>query len=406
MNGACTIVSPNYLPFARTLAQSFMQHHPDHAFFVLIVANLHDATVFQDEPFNVVLMTDISLPDIKCLAMKYDILELNTNVKPTFMKHLLKRFELETLVYLDPDIRVYNTLSPIFEMLQSANVVLTPHLTSPLPEDGHIPCERDMLYNGTYNLGFIAVKQSAETARMLDWWEARCLREGFSEGRSGLFVDQKWINLVPGLFEGIGICRDLGCNMAYWNLNERSLTRNDAGILVNESAPLRFFHFSGIEIDDPAMLSKNTDRFTLADRPDLASLFADYKAKIIKNRRSVRDGISYGFDTYSDGSAVTRLQRRIFAAHEADFGHQDPFDIRNRFYDFAQRHGLLIRQRKVVKSTWREFNPEDRRVRLVNGLLLIVLRLLGSARYELLMRYLSFISILRNQAVFIRDPRP
>jgi hypothetical protein len=35
---------------------------------------------------------------------------------------------------------------------------------------------------------------------------------------------------------------------------------------------------------------------------------------------------------------------------------------------------------------------------------LILLRLLGAARYELLMRYLSFITILRNQAIFIRDP--
>ncbi len=403
MTGACTIVSPNYLPFARTLAQSYLRHHPEQVFFVLLVADLHEKEIFDDEPFTAVLMDELSLPDIKCLAMKYDLLELNTNVKPTFMKHLLAHYGLEALVYLDPDIYVYSPLVPVFEMLKSANVVLTPHLTAPLPEDAFSPSERDHLYNGTYNLGFIAVARSSEAAQMLDWWEARCLRQGFSEGRSGLFVDQKWINLVPGMFEGIGICRDLGCNMAYWNLHERRLIQNIGNYAVNSITPLCFFHFSGVEVDDPSMLSKNTDRFTLADRPDLTALFSHYKKEIISNRVPDKDTIPYGFDVYSNGSMVTRLQRRIFAAHEMAFDRQDPFDSKSRFYDFATRHGLLVGKREIAKSTWREFKPDDRRVQLVNRLLLITLRLLGAARYELLMRYLSFISILRNQSVFIRD---
>lgn len=403
MTGACTIVSPNYLPFARTLAQSYLRHHPGQVFFVLIVANLHEKQIFDTESFTAVLMDEISLPDIHCLAMKFDILELNTNVKPTFMKYLLAHYGLETLIYLDPDIYVYSPLDPIYEMLKSASVVLTPHLTAPLLQDNFSPSEQDHLYNGTYNLGFIAISRRPEVARMLDWWETRCLHQGFSEGRSGLFVDQKWINLAPGMFDGIGICRNLGCNMAYWNLQERSLVEIAGNYSVNSITPLCFFHFSGLEVDDPTILSKNTNRFTLANRPDLTSLFSHYRAEVLRHRNLATDGISYGFDCYSDGSVVTRLQRRIFAAHEQNFKNQDPFDSKSDFYDFARRHRLLAGKRKVAKSTWREFEPNDRRVQLVNRLLLITLRLLGATRYELLMRYLSFISILRNQAVFIRD---
>jgi hypothetical protein len=404
MIGACTIVSPNYLPFARTLAQSYLRHHPGHVFFVLIVADVHEKDFFHDEPFKTVLMDELPLLNIKCLAMKYDILELNTNVKPSFMKYLLVQFELKAVVYLDPDIYVYDSLDPILEMLQSFSVVLTPHLTSPLPDDGCSPCERDLLYNGTYNLGFIAIRASDESVRMLDWWESRCLREAFSEGRSGLFVDQKWINLVPGLFEGIGICRDLGCNMAYWNLSERRLSSSGNRYLVNGTAPLRFFHFSGIDVDDDsAILSKNTDRFSLENRPDLVPLFSNFRAEIIRNCVEAKDSIPYGFDAFSDGSAVTRLQRRIFAVHESEFGDADPFDAGSRFYDFLRRHRLLAGKLRAARPSWREFNPDDRRVRVINRLLLISLRLLGPTRYELLMRYLSFISILRNQAAFIRD---
>jgi hypothetical protein len=403
MMGACTIVSPNYLPFARTLARSYLRHHPGHAFFVLVVADVHAKELFCDEPFKTVLMDELPLASVNCLAMRYDILELNTNVKPTFMKYLLAKFELEALIYLDPDIYVYSPLIPIMGMLPAFNVVLTPHLTSPLPDDGRSPCERDLLYNGTYNLGFIAVTSSHESIRMLDWWESRCLHEAFSEGRSGLFVDQKWINLVPGIFEGVAICRDLGCNVAYWNLNERILSGSGDDYLVSGTAPLRFFHFSGTDLDDPTMLSKNTDRFSLENRPDLVSLFSEYKTEVVQSRVAAKDSLPYGFDVFSDGSAVTRLQRRIFAAQELEFGEGNPFDARGRFYDFLGRHRLLVGKVQSARPGWREFNPHDRRVRLVNRLLLIVLRLLGPIRYELLMRYLSFISILRNQAVFIRD---
>src|ERR1700731_3565304 len=248
VTGAWTIVSPNYLAYARTLSASYLSKHPGHRFFVLIVADLplSDRTVFEGDSFTPVMLAEIGLADVRAEGMKYDILELNTNVKPTFMKYLLKTYGLEKLVYLDPDIFVYAPLSPVFDALNSANAVLTPHITIPV-DDGKLPSEQDFLYNGTYNLGFIAVRQGHETERMLGWWERRCLDHGFSEGRAGLFVDQKWMNLAPGLFDGVAILRHLGCNMAYWNLHERYLSPGtDGGYVVNGIASLCFFHFSGI----------------------------------------------------------------------------------------------------------------------------------------------------------------
>jgi hypothetical protein len=295
---ACTIVSPNYLAFARTLAKSFLEHHPEQLFFVLIVADLHDASPFKAEVFTAVLLNHIGVPHLRSVAMKYDILELNTNVKPTFMKFLIATYGLDALIYLDPDIFVYAPLDPVSAALEAgASAVLTPHMTSPV-YDGHSPSEQDILYNGTYNLGFIAVSGSARSLTILDWWEQRCLDLGFSEGRTGLFVDQKWMNLAPGLFGDIAILRDPGCNMAYWNLHERTLISGVPGLLVaspvTAPVPLRFFHFSGILLTDPAMLSKNTDRFTLDRRLDLQPLFADYKVTVLGNRSAELESRAYG----------------------------------------------------------------------------------------------------------------
>lgn len=451
MTAACTIVSPNYLPFARVLSRSYLEHHPDHRFFVLLVADTADPTPFDAEPFETVILHEIGLPDLRAAAMMYDILELNTNVKPAFLLHLMERCGAERVVYLDPDIKVYSPLTPVLAALEAgASTVLTPHITEPIT-DARAPSEQDFLYNGTYNLGFFAARRCSEARRLLAWWSERCLNLGFSEGRTGLFVDQKWINLAPGLFADVAIVRDVGCNMAYWNLHERRLTDSNptlrtaateaddeeagheaaliddraqasaavaiaqpavrlqataaAAYLVNGASPLRFFHFSGIDRNDPGQISRSTDRFTLAERPDLRAVFADYRAALARESGTPAEQTPYGFDRLSDGTAVTRLARRIYSTHRARWEGHDPFAAEGEFARFAKRLGLVAGKVTAAKSTWREFDPRDRRVLLVHRLLWTALRALGPNRYELLMRYLGHITVLRNQSVFLDETR-
>jgi hypothetical protein len=406
---ACTIVSPNYLAYARTLAASYLAQHPGQRFFVLIVANLHDPSPFQGDAFTPVMLHEIGLRDIHAEAMKYGILELNTNVKPTFMKHLIEHYELDALAYIDPDIFCYAALDPVFDALASgASAVLTPHITTPV-FDGRSPSEQDLLFNGSYNLGFIAVRRCEESWNLLTWWEERCLELGYSEGRTGLFVDQKWMNLAPSLFGGVCILRDSGCNMAYWNLHERMLAETPEGYQVSSSisgrVPLRFYHFSGIVVSDPEVLSKHTDRFTLASRPDLHRLFADYKAAVIANKNGAAESLPYGFESFSDGTTVTLLARRMYAKHQARFPAENPFDAKSKFAGFAREQKLVQGTVAQAKSTWKEFNPHDRRVEAVHKLLKVALRVLGPHKYELFMRYLAYITVLRNQSVFLRDPQ-
>ena len=403
---ACTIVSPNYLAYARTLAASYLAQHPDHRFFVLIVANLADAASLTSQPFETVLLSEIGLPDLLAVAMKYDILELNTNVKPTFLRHLIARHTLDRLVYLDPDIFCYAPLTPVFDALETHDAVLTPHITAPIV-DRKLPGEQELLYNGTYNLGFVAVRNTPNADALLAWWERRCLELGFSEGRTGLFVDQKWMNLAPGLFDRVAILRHPGCNMAYWNLHERTLTVAYCNISVVTPAagnpvPLCFFHFSGLVLADPTLLSRNTDRFTLAARPDLTAIFAGYRAKVLANSDPRLESLPYGFDTFSDGVAITRLARRLYSANQPSFPEADPFAASSAFALFARARGLVAGKAAVPRSTWSEFSGADRRVQAVHTLLRLALRLLGPNRYELLMRYLAHISVLRNQAVFLK----
>jgi len=192
--------------------------------------------------------------------------------------------------------------------------------------------------------------------------------------------------------------------MAYWNLHERQLSPNaDGGYRVYNSAPLCFFHFSGIVVNDPTMLSKHTDRFTLTERPDLREIFAAYKTAVLTNGKSAGEAMPYGFDAFTDGTVITRLARRIYAAHQQQWAGQDPFDATGSFAAFAKRQGLVAGKAAPQKATWKEFNSKDPRVEMVHRVLRFALRILGPNRYELLMRYLAHIAVLRHQSVFLKD---
>ena len=400
IRAACTIVSLNYLPYARTVCESYLHFHPDHKFYVLLVDRLPHDYIPMRESFELVLVDDLGIPDFESIAFKYDILELNTAVKPTFMKSLLDR-GVDELIYFDPDILICSSVELIFEALGNHAIVLTPHSTSPnaaLPD-----VESMLLFSGVFNLGFLAVSKAAEARRFLDWWEERCLILGYQERMSGLFVDQKWINLVPCFFNSVYILKHHGCNVAYWNLHERFIEKSSTSWIVNGQVPLVFFHFSGISVDGGSTISRGFDQFNLISRPDLDELFSRYREHLV--RHGIRDvaRAKYAFGQFSNGQLVNKLQRAAYSANLSEFGSSSPFSATGPFYRWAKKNHLQDRQETAGKYNRHTINRADPKVRLVNFMLRLTLRLLGADRYTVLMKYLAYISVLRNQRDVIGD---
>ena len=167
IRAACTIVSLNYLPYARTLCDSFLSFHPNDKFYVLLVDKLPTGTELSGEKFQTILVEDLGIPDFDSIAFKFGILELNTNVKPTFLKRLFS-LGAQQVIYFDPDILVCAALDPVYKALNESAIVLTPHCTA--PNEGSPHGEVLLLIAGVFNLGFIALSSSQESDRFLDWW--------------------------------------------------------------------------------------------------------------------------------------------------------------------------------------------------------------------------------------------
>lgn len=325
----CTIVAKNYLALATSLAESLHAFHPQVAFHTLVIdpeglptGRANHGAMILNSPADF-----FPLERFDAFTVEYDITELSTALKPFYMEHLLAKEDCEKVLYMDPDILILQPIDGIFDALDDHNIVLTPHLLDPIPLDGHRPSEISILQSGAYNLGFIGVAQSAETSRFLVWWMERLEKHCRNAVEEGLFVDQKWVDLVPGIFEGVRILKERGYNVAYWNLNARQLYEHD-GVYFIDDEVLSFFHFSGFNADKPAELSKHQDRIEVKKHSPLAKLLQHYSALLKANGHDEYKRLPYTYAFFSNGVPVDFIARFLLKeTRNAGLFFPHPFDV-------------------------------------------------------------------------------
>lgn len=358
-----SIVSPNYRHYARVLMDSVQRNHPEWDRFVLLVGGEPSATERDAEPFTTVPLEALSLPNPRQFCFRYTILELNTAVKPWMFEHLFAR-GYDRVIYLDPDIFVYSPLVELDAISTDAFLTLTPHLTGSISGDEHHPSERTIGQAGTYNLGFLAVTRRPSLARFLAWWQEKLEFQCVVDPARGLFVDQKWMDLAPGLFPDVAILRHDGYNVAYWNLEQRTVVTERGTTTVN-GQPLRFFHFSGLDPAQPDVVSKH-GMLPLAEVGDARKLIEDYGVAVRAAGYASFRKAPYAFGVFTDGTRlpdVARVAYRNSTALQAACG-SDPFQHPELFrglYDPSRSK----RAAKVALASYRILSRARPLVRLI-----------------------------------------
>lgn len=313
----CTIVAPNYLPQARVLARSYAEHNHGEPCSVLLIGDPERTVDGAGEPFEVIRPEELGFERFEGMAAMYNVTELATAVKPLFLRYLLER-ERAPLAYFDPDIRFFDDIDEIARLTESEGIVLTPHVAlRPVPRDDEKPTELDLLASGTYNLGFIALRPGEDAERLIEWWWERLRFDCVIEHAMGVFVDQRWFDLVNSVVSRFTVVRDPGANVAYWNLHERVVKPHGDGYTVN-GQPLRFFHFSGFDPARPFTLSKHQTRVRLPDEPVVASLCEDYATELRREAFSEDSVQAWPFDQLTDGTMLTPQLRRLYGEGERD----------------------------------------------------------------------------------------
>jgi hypothetical protein len=260
---------------ARVLEKSLKETNPLYDFFLCLV-DLKDPNI--SYPNNTIECNKIGISNFEGMVLDYNIIELNTAVKPYFFQYLFRiNPDTEHVFYFDPDIKIYNSLTLISTHFKDYSILLTPHSLTALPiEDELFPKENLFLNHGVFNLGFLGLKNSDQSASLLKWWADRLKRHCIINLKEGYFVDQLWMNLVPLYYpDDTLVLRSYGNNVAYWNLHERDLVYDNGEFLINNEL-LMFFHFSGYSPKNPDVVAKNQSRIQFGENEYLKELFKQY----------------------------------------------------------------------------------------------------------------------------------
>lgn len=309
---AFTICSNNYLAHAKTLGDSYLQFHPDSKFIIGLVDKYTpdlDYSLFA--AFEIIPVDLLGIEDFDSLNFKYNIVELNTAVKPSFFHFIFNKYKPEKLVYLDPDILVQSRLTELETILNEKNIIITPHILVPVDDD-YTPTDYHTLRGGVFNLGFIALSNYNAVKGFINWWDQRVKKYGFADFGRSMFYDQLWINYVPCFYDNFHILKHPGYNAANWNLHERLFSQfADGSFIINQKYPLRFFHFSGYNFLKSDIISSHLSRFDFNSRPDLAPLFKLYHDRLQENHINLISKLSVYYYPNLNKATIPTTKRSV-----------------------------------------------------------------------------------------------
>ncbi|MDJ0743972.1 MAG: glycosyltransferase [Xenococcaceae cyanobacterium MO_167.B27] len=332
-----TSCTNNYLPLARVLAQSLKKFHPHFTIHLVLCDQPHESFNIKNEYFdNLITLEALEIPDLQKWLFKHSVVELCTAVKGLALQYIMNHYQCDHVIFFDPDIAIFYPLDELITNFETSNILITPHQLEPEKVSSAIvDNEISFLRHGTFNLGFLGVKNSSEGIKFIDWWANRCLNFCYADTAYGLYTDQRWIDLVPSFFTGVNILKHPGYNVANWNLSNRDVQGDlETKILVN-GKPLCFYHFSSSQTIMPEKYNLHNQTTT--------SLIQWYQQQCEQMGQNELSKLSCVYTYFDNGNVIPDEARKLYReVKELEETYLNPFG--NTFYEWYLSHKKYLEQ--------------------------------------------------------------
>ena len=415
-NVAFTIVAKNYIGLAQILEESLKTKNPDTDFFIIVADEFPEGYDTQELASNILIAKkelNISVEKWRDMSFKYDLTEFCTSIKPVAFSYFIEKTEYEKIIYLDPDIYIYSSLNPIFEMLEEHSIVLTPHVTTMQDTFQGDRSESGLMSTGVFNLGFCGIKRSLSSKKMISWWHERLLDKCYIDSYDSYYTDQKWMDFLPCYFSGseLFVSRHLGMNIAPWNFFEREIFLGNEGLKVcnregnieKYDYPVIFVHYSGynyIELKKGNVVQNNISG--IKEYEDI-KLLTDVYAKAIYDKRELFDQYikeKYSFGTFENGVMIKGFHRRIYRSLvNKGLVFDNPFSIDDdSLYHELKVKGMTKPSKiNLDKATKDNLEGVGKKLKMFNAASRLLYKLVGFEKYLLLIRLMRPYSRFESQ---------
>ena len=271
----CNVCSLKFLPQTLTMVESLLKYGGDydiHIFLSDVVEGEGSKLCLAYPNINFHFINQYASEQVLDNALLLSDIEFNTSLKAIALEYVLNTTALKTF-YCDADLFFVHDLEYAIGLLDHHHIVITPH---------HINFGSDandfmMCRTGVFNSGFIGAHGSTGLA-FAQWWAKKSIAYCMLEPEEGLFVDQKWLDIAPALFDSVLALRHPGYNVAYWNIRDRGLNYETV-----------FIHLSGLDPNIPIGVGDKISKFSdiKADQA-FVSMVGSYFPNYLKHKDKIR----------------------------------------------------------------------------------------------------------------------
>jgi hypothetical protein len=241
-----TLFDNNYLPMGMALHDSLMEHGRPFHLWILCMDDLVENQ-----------LKHIALPHVTLLPLRAVETQALLDIKGgrsrgeycwtmtpfTFQAVFDRDANVERVTYLDSDVFFFADPRVLLRELETAgkHVLITEHAYAP-------EYEKWTALSGRFCVQFLTFRRTAYAARVMRWWQERCLEWCFGRLEEGKFGDQKYLDVWPELFgDVVHIVRQTDRTLAPWNVKYVA-----AGL--REKIDPVFYHFHSMTITGPRTL--------------------------------------------------------------------------------------------------------------------------------------------------------
>lgn len=241
MHTFCSIITADYLPFAKTLLSSLKKYDTAATLHVLVINGIITS---EDTSLRITTMQDITAAALfQLVEKKYAHTNpdhLRWALKPVYLHYLLEK-GFDKVIFTDPDLFFTGDYHFLLNELDKQAILLSPHHTvaDPMQDEANFLMSFRI---GLYNAGFIAASVSGKPA--LQWWANACAYNIKQDTAAGLYDDQKYLDMMPVLFDNTSIIRHPGCNLGSWNMQTCKRSLSNGKLVINETYEPIFIHFN------------------------------------------------------------------------------------------------------------------------------------------------------------------
>jgi hypothetical protein len=359
-----TVITKSHLAYARTLAETLAEHHPEIKLYVLLADRIDQYFDPALEPFELIQLEDLTdQSTIQNMCFYYTPFELCCALRGALHEYIFEKTSASSWLFFDSDIMICHSLDSLFQELSHVSLLLSPHCRRPVDLQNVVPHETNFLRSGLSNAGFLGVRRTDETRRFIQWFKERltyhCFNDqGLGDPR-GLFVDQLWLNLALLYFQDSAFVQHAGANIGHWNLWEKTLDLDKNGKTTVDQEPLLFMHFSGWNMAQPEQVSVYNPMYQGKADALWIKLAKAYREKLLKNGYELTKEYPYAFESFCNGEKITVSMRRDFYEQliQGRFADESPFDCPDYFQvsPFTLRNvnsleGALEQTREQIKG--------------------------------------------------------